>query len=63
MGDLSYEDYARWCRSRVPAVDPGSGPDSSANTILASTDSSDACPVTVRSAHNDRVVVTPRGSR
>lgn len=62
MGDLSFEDYARWCRSRFPAIDPGDGPESSANTIVAEPDS-EPCPVTVRSAHNDRVVVTPRRSR
>ncbi len=62
MGDLSYEAYSAWCRSRVPAVDPGSVPDSSANTILAEPDS-ESCPVTLRSVQGDRVIVTPRGSR
>ena len=62
MGDLSFEDYSRWCRSRFPAIDPGDGPVSTADTVLASP-SDEACPVTVRSAHDERVVLTPRGSR
>lgn len=63
--NLSFEEYAKWCRSRVPPFDPGNGPDSSADTVLAGPNSEEACPVTVRSVYNDHVVVTPRpqGSR
>lgn len=55
---FSYEDYAAWCKSRVPAVDPGRGPISSHDTVLAGCDD-ESCPVTVRSTR-DCVVVTPR---
>lgn len=58
--NLSFEEYAKWCRSRVPPFDPGSGPSSSHDTMLASPESAEACPVTVRSIYNDCVVVTPR---
>ena len=58
MADLSFEEYAAWCRSRVPALSPGSGPESTANTWIA-LPGDEACPVTVRSVES-RAVITPR---
>ena len=57
QSNLSFEEYAAWCRSRVPPFDPGHGPESTANTVLAAND--DECPVTIRS-RGDHAVVTPR---
>ncbi len=63
--NLSYSEYAAWCRSRFPPVDAGPGPDSSANTVACTEQDSEQCPVTIRSLDNNYVVVTPksRGSR
>ncbi len=55
--NLSFEEYAAWCRSRVPPFDPGEGPVSTADTVLSMGD--EECPVTVRS-QRDRAIVTPR---
>ncbi len=58
---FSYESYVAWCKSRVPAIDPGPGPISSRDTVLAQP-GDDECPVTVRS-QRDRVIVTPTPQR
>lgn len=62
--NLSFEEYSAWCRSRRPPIDPGEGPVSTADTLMANS-SDEACPVTVRSSTGDYVIVTPRprGSR
>jgi len=69
---MSYNEYVLWCLSRRPAsAQPAEeGPESSADTIPAGPDSDghdrcdscDPCPVTVRSAPEDRVILTPSGS-
>ncbi len=56
--NLSFEEYAAWCASRVPPISSGAPPESYTNTIPAESDES--CPVTVRSTRYDCVVVTPR---
>ena len=56
---LSFEDYAAWCKSRVPAFDPGQGPSSAGRTLLPADD--DDCPVTVRS--RGQVMVVPKSKR
>lgn len=60
--NLSYEDYKAWCASRFPPLTDGGVPPSLMPTIPANT--SDSCPVTVRSV-DSRAVITPRskGSR
>jgi len=63
---LSFEQYVQWCLSNAPGEAPDheleSCPASSAKTVLAAP-GADTCPVTVRSAQDDRVILTPRGSR
>lgn len=57
---LSFEEYSAWCMSRKPPFDPGHCPVSLATTVPP--DSNDSCPVTVRSANSDHMVITPQRS-
>ena len=59
--ELSFEDYASWCKSRFPASDPESCPDSFRQTMYPDP-SDEPCPVTVRSSR-DRVILTPAAKR
>lgn len=59
QSELSYEDYAAWCKSRSPALDPDGGPVSRAAT---QSPGSDECPVTVRSAQGVVVSTSVKGS-
>ncbi len=55
---VSYEEYKTWCASRFPPLEDNEPAPGFCNTLPA--DGDEPCPVTVRSARFDRVVVTPR---
>ncbi len=64
--ELSFEQYSAWAISRYPGYREDDASDVvSGEAITMAPESSEACPVTVRSERHGQVIVTPKpkGSR